>query len=76
MAVAAGPELGDHAVLVVCDGVSSSTDSDVASLAAARAARDVLTGAPGIRSTDSVRHPGGGEHQGARGGDATRPTTR
>ncbi len=33
---------GSHAVLVVCDGVSSSTDSDVASLAAARAARDVL----------------------------------
>jgi serine/threonine protein phosphatase PrpC len=30
-------------VLVVCDGVSSSTDSDVASLAAARAARDVLS---------------------------------
>lgn len=31
-----------HAVLVVCDGVSTSTDSDVASLAAARAARDEL----------------------------------
>jgi serine/threonine protein phosphatase PrpC len=30
-------------VLVVCDGVSSSTDSDLASLAAARAAREVLT---------------------------------
>lgn len=29
-------------VLVVCDGVSSSIDSDVASLAGARAARDVL----------------------------------
>jgi serine/threonine protein phosphatase PrpC len=29
-------------VLVVCDGVSSSLDSDVASLAGARAARDVL----------------------------------
>jgi serine/threonine protein phosphatase PrpC len=29
-------------VLVVCDGVSSSVDSDLASLAAARAARDVL----------------------------------
>ena len=35
---------GSHAVLVVCDGVSSSTDSDVAALAAARAARDVLAG--------------------------------
>lgn len=31
-----------RATLVVCDGVSSSKDSDVASLAAARAARDVL----------------------------------
>jgi serine/threonine protein phosphatase PrpC len=42
-------------VLVVCDGVSSSTDSDVASLAAARAARDVLAGigpsAPGGLAT-------------------------
>ena len=54
VAVAAGPEPGDHAVLVVCDGVSSSTDSDVASLAAARAARDALASAPGIRSDDSV----------------------
>ncbi len=42
VALAAGPEADGHAVLVVCDGVSSSTDSDVASLAAARAARDVL----------------------------------
>ncbi|NNG18842.1 serine/threonine-protein phosphatase [Naumannella sp. ID2617S] len=33
---------GGRAVLVVCDGVSSSEDSDVASLAAARTARDVL----------------------------------
>ena len=36
MALAAGPDAGGQAVLVVCDGVSSSTDSDVASLAAAR----------------------------------------
>ena len=42
VALDAGSEPGSHAVLVVCDGVSSSTDSDVASLAAARAARDVL----------------------------------
>ena len=42
VALAARAERGSHAVLVVCDGVSSSTDSDVASLAAARAARDVL----------------------------------
>jgi serine/threonine protein phosphatase PrpC len=41
-AVAADPDGGGRAVLVVCDGVSTSVDSDVASLAAARAARDVL----------------------------------
>jgi serine/threonine protein phosphatase PrpC len=38
---AAGAPL-EAAVLVVCDGVSNSTDSHLASLAAARAARDVL----------------------------------
>ncbi|MEO6145323.1 MAG: zinc ribbon domain-containing protein, partial [Dermatophilaceae bacterium] len=42
VALAADPERGSRAVLVVCDGVSNSVDSDVASLAAARAARDVL----------------------------------
>ena len=42
MALYADAEQGGRAVLVVCDGVSSSEDSDVASLAAARAARDVL----------------------------------
>ncbi|MFC0628878.1 PP2C family protein-serine/threonine phosphatase [Kribbella deserti] len=41
-ALDADAEPGSRAVLVVCDGVSSSTDSDVASLAAAKAARDVL----------------------------------
>jgi serine/threonine protein phosphatase PrpC len=41
-AVAAEPTPGSRAVLVVCDGVSTSVDSDVASLAAARAAREVL----------------------------------
>ncbi len=35
----------NRAVLVVCDGVSTSTDSDLASLAAARAARQVLVNA-------------------------------
>lgn len=35
-----GPE--PRAVLVVCDGVSASTDSDVAAMAAAERARDVL----------------------------------
>jgi len=40
-----------HVVLVVCDGVSNAFDSDVASLAAARAARDVLTEAPDSESS-------------------------
>ncbi|BAK36221.1 putative serine/threonine protein phosphatase [Microlunatus phosphovorus NM-1] len=44
VAVAASAEPGQRAVLVVCDGVSTADDSDVASLAAARAARDVLVG--------------------------------
>lgn len=59
MALAAGPSATDErafAALVVCDGVSSAPDSDVASLAAARAARDVLAAAaPGTAS------PVGGE---------------
>jgi len=42
MALEADAETGSRAVLVVCDGVSNSIDSDVASLAAARAARAVL----------------------------------
>jgi serine/threonine protein phosphatase PrpC len=42
VAVAAGATPGGFAVLVVCDGVSSAEESDVASLAAARAAREVL----------------------------------
>jgi serine/threonine protein phosphatase PrpC len=42
IALAAGQAPGERAVLVVCDGVSSSVDSDVASLAAAEAARDLL----------------------------------
>jgi len=41
MALAAS---GGRVVMVVCDGVTSSTDSDVASMASARAARDVLAG--------------------------------
>lgn len=45
VAVAASAEPGQRAVLVVCDGVSTADDSDVASLAAARAARSVLVGA-------------------------------
>ena len=42
LALAARQEAGGFAALVVCDGVSSSSGSDVASLAAARAARDAL----------------------------------
>lgn len=55
MALAADEVPGSRAVLVVCDGVSSSQDSDVAALAAAQAARDVLM-APGARGmgTDSA----------------------
>ncbi len=41
-AIAAETAPGSRAVLVVCDGVSTSMDSDVASLAGARAARDYL----------------------------------
>ena len=44
MALSADPQPGGVAVLVVCDGVTTARDSDVASLAAARAACDVLTG--------------------------------
>lgn len=43
MALLADPTAGSRAVLVVCDGVSNTTDSHVASLAAARAAREVLS---------------------------------
>lgn len=42
MALSAEALPGSRAVLVVCDGVSMATDSHIASLAAAKAARDVL----------------------------------
>jgi serine/threonine protein phosphatase PrpC len=45
VAVAATEVSGSFAALVVCDGVSSSSGSDVASLAAARTARNLLAGA-------------------------------
>ncbi|GAA1563872.1 hypothetical protein GCM10009804_20700 [Kribbella hippodromi] len=56
MAIAADETPGSRALLVVCDGVSSSMDSDVASLAAARVAREVLQAghAQGL-GTDSSR---------------------
>lgn len=42
MALSADAAPGSFAAIVVCDGVSNSTDSHIASLAAAHAARDVL----------------------------------
>ncbi|HEU0131204.1 MAG TPA: PP2C family serine/threonine-protein phosphatase [Mycobacteriales bacterium] len=56
MASAADDEPGSFAALVVCDGVSSSPDSDRASLAAARAARDVLAAAHAERPADPVAY--------------------
>lgn len=47
MALLASESQGERCVLIVLDGVSSSTDSDVASLAGARAARDALRKAVG-----------------------------
>ncbi len=44
MALAASQRSQERGVLVVCDGVSTSEDSDVAALAAAQTARDVLSG--------------------------------
>lgn len=56
MALSAEPAPGSRAVLVVLDGVSSSVDSDVASLAGARAARDALaTGLPQGAGTPEAR---------------------
>lgn len=56
MALLADEPLGSRAVLVVLDGVSSSTDSDVASLAGARAARETLrTPLPRGMGTDQGR---------------------
>jgi serine/threonine protein phosphatase PrpC len=60
VALAVGDEMstlgpGAWAALVVCDGVTTSTDGDAAAFAAARAARDLLaaadrpTGSPGAR---------------------------
>jgi len=51
-AIAASPEPGGFVAAVICDGVSSAARSEVASLAAARAARDVLA-APRTRGADA-----------------------
>ena len=74
VALAADPEPGSRAVLVVCDGVSNSIDSDVASLAAARAARDVLgssrsrgMGTPVLTGRRRDRTPRGGDRRRKRG---------
>jgi serine/threonine protein phosphatase PrpC len=55
MALVASETPGERCVLIVLDGVSSSTDSDVASLAGARAAREVLRSpiAQGLGTPDS-----------------------
>lgn len=56
-------DVGPHggALLVVCDGVSSSVDSDVASLAAARAAAEVLrTALPAPAPSGPVLDPAPG----------------
>jgi serine/threonine protein phosphatase PrpC len=55
-AIAGSDQPGARAVLVVCDGVSSSDSSDVASLAAARASRDVLAAshAQGLTTSDGL----------------------
>ena len=53
MAIAALAAPGSFAALVVCDGVTTAAESDKASLAAARAARDVLAGGPRDGDGDS-----------------------
>ena len=56
LATAADEVPGSRAVLVVCDGVTTSDASDVAALAAARAARDVLDeGRPLAMATPASR---------------------
>jgi serine/threonine protein phosphatase PrpC len=58
MALWAQAEDGTRAVLLVCDGVTTAPDSDRASLAASRAARDLIVatpvpaGGPAARVTD------------------------
>lgn len=57
LATAADAAPGSRAALVVCDGVTTSDDSDVAALAAARAARDLLVeGRPEAMGTPASRN--------------------
>jgi serine/threonine protein phosphatase PrpC len=75
-AIAATAEPGGFVALVICDGVSSASRSEVASLAGARAARDVLAAPrdpvppaqaePGPAQPDSSQPPG-------EEGEATQP---
>ncbi|MCV2393047.1 protein phosphatase 2C domain-containing protein [Actinotalea sp. M2MS4P-6] len=53
-AAAVVAEPADRAALVVCDGVSSAADSDVASLEAARAAAGVLAGSAGLATGSAL----------------------
>lgn len=54
MALLASESQGERCVLIVLDGVSSSIDSDIASLAGARAARDSLRrGGTGLGTPES-----------------------
>ncbi len=63
MATAATEPRASFAALVVCDGVSTSTRSEVASLAAARAARDVLDAArPSAPDDPTARAAHWGRH--------------
>ena len=48
----AQPEPGSFGALIVCDGVSTASNSDVASLAAARASRDIM--AASVRPTSTT----------------------
>jgi serine/threonine protein phosphatase PrpC len=48
-------ETGCRLVLVVCDGVSSTTDADIAAVAAANAARDVLRDAQRPSATSPAK---------------------
>lgn len=55
LAASADETPGAWDVAVVCDGVSTSVDSDVASMAAVTSALKVLTSAPGVRATKASR---------------------
>jgi len=57
-AIAASEEAGGFAALVICDGVSSAARSELASLAAARAARDVLAEPRPLPASAPVSVPG------------------